>query len=185
MNYYFFVTHVSIFSTATPSKFWFGNLKCTDCNSTINRLHHRFFVEYYTKISCLKNNFLSRKPLMYQPFTTHSFTKLEFMSDLSEKALKSLMYLQENLDVVSFFSVMFQVYDVYIRFHGVIRVFSCNNIKNGFHHRGFPSWVLQDELFLKFRTIFCQMSLSVLCNKVSNLSSIVVVVAVVVAEYFL
>ena len=32
------------------------NLHCSDWNFTIKRTHHRFFLEYVPKTSCLKNN---------------------------------------------------------------------------------------------------------------------------------
>ena len=32
------------------------NLQCLDCNFSIKRTHHRFFLEYVPKTSCLKRN---------------------------------------------------------------------------------------------------------------------------------
>ena len=83
---------------------------------------------------------------------------------------------KENLDVVSFFSVMSQIYGVYLRVYGLIRVFCCNIVKSGFHHRGFTSWVLQD----KFRQFFGQFSVRHLCHLfVTKFQA-----SVVVIEYF-
>ena len=36
-------------------------LHWTDCNSTVNRLPHRSFLEYVPKISCPKNRILGEK----------------------------------------------------------------------------------------------------------------------------
>ena len=43
-------------------------LQCPDCNSSIKRLHHRFFPEYVSKSSCLKKNILRKKSMMDQRF---------------------------------------------------------------------------------------------------------------------
>ena len=32
------------------------NLQCLDCNFSVKRTHHRFFLEYVPKTSCLKRN---------------------------------------------------------------------------------------------------------------------------------
>ena len=32
------------------------SLQCSDCNFTIKRTHHRFFLDYVRQASCLKNN---------------------------------------------------------------------------------------------------------------------------------
>ena len=39
-------------------------LQCIDCNSSIKRLHHRFFPQYVSKSSCLKKNILRKKSVM-------------------------------------------------------------------------------------------------------------------------
>ena len=39
-------------------------LQCPDCNSSIKRLHHRFFLHYVSKSSCLKKNILRKKLMM-------------------------------------------------------------------------------------------------------------------------
>ena len=39
-------------------------LQCPDCNSSIKRLHHRFFPQYVSKSSCLKKNILRKKSMM-------------------------------------------------------------------------------------------------------------------------
>ena len=40
------------------------SLQCLDCNSSINRLHHRFFPQYVSKSSCLEKNILRKKSIM-------------------------------------------------------------------------------------------------------------------------
>ena len=39
-------------------------LQCPDCNSSIKRLHHRFFPQYVSKSSCLEKNILRKKSMM-------------------------------------------------------------------------------------------------------------------------
>ena len=39
-------------------------LQCPDCNSSIKRLHDRFFPQYVSKSSCLKKNNLRKKLMM-------------------------------------------------------------------------------------------------------------------------
>ena len=39
-------------------------LQCPDCNSSVKRLHHRFFPQFVSKSSCLKNNILRKKSMM-------------------------------------------------------------------------------------------------------------------------
>ena len=39
-------------------------LQCPDCNSSIKRLHHRFFPQYVSNSSCLKKNILRKKSIM-------------------------------------------------------------------------------------------------------------------------
>ena len=39
-------------------------LQCPDCNSSIKRLHHRFFPQYMSKSSCLKKNILRKNSMM-------------------------------------------------------------------------------------------------------------------------
>ena len=68
-----------------------------DYNSTINRLHHRFFVEYILQIGCLRINIVEKS--LY--FTSIKLGKY----DLSKEALKILMYSQKSLLAGSFFSV--------------------------------------------------------------------------------
>lgn len=46
----------------------FVGLQCTDCNSNVNRLHHRFFMLYVLKTSCLKEIILRKKPMVYKGF---------------------------------------------------------------------------------------------------------------------
>ena len=80
------------------------NLQCTDCNSAIRNLHHRFFLQYAPKTSCLKRNtwrknFLSNKPTI--------LSKMELMLELSVETLKILMYLPKNHLGGGFFSVKF------------------------------------------------------------------------------
>ena len=41
------------------------NLQCSDCNFAIRRTHHRFFLEYLPKTSCLKKN-NKRKSLFFE-----------------------------------------------------------------------------------------------------------------------
>ena len=36
-----------------------ASLHCTDCNSALNKLHHRFFLEEMLKIMYLQENLLS------------------------------------------------------------------------------------------------------------------------------
>ena len=153
-SYYFFVSHVFISSTATLSKLWLGSLQRTGSSSTINRLYHRFFLDNDPKTSCLKSNILSQRSVVH-----NSFTKPELMSDHSEKTLKSLMYLLENLLGVSFASVMLQVYSVYVRFYGLIRVYSNNFGKNGFTIEVFSLGFSKISSFQTFLRIFCQISL--------------------------
>ena len=38
-----------------------ASLKYTDCNSTMNKLHRRFFLEYVPKNSCLNKNILEKR----------------------------------------------------------------------------------------------------------------------------
>ena len=38
--------------------------KCPDCNSSIKRLHHRFFPSMYRKVAALKKNILRKKSMM-------------------------------------------------------------------------------------------------------------------------
>ena len=72
-----------------------ASLQCNDCTFTINRLHHRFFLENVWKTSCLKGTFLKR--FMMQ----HRFNKVqrcsaqppilvkpEFTLDLTDETLK-------------------------------------------------------------------------------------------------
>ena len=40
------------------------HLQCPDCNSSIKRLHHRFFSKCVSKSSCLKKNILRKKSMM-------------------------------------------------------------------------------------------------------------------------
>ena len=42
------------------------NLQCLDCNFAIKRAHHRYFLEYVPKTSCLKNNILRKKSIVDQ-----------------------------------------------------------------------------------------------------------------------
>ena len=37
------------------------SVQCTDCNSTINRLYHKFFSQNVPKTSCLNKNILKKK----------------------------------------------------------------------------------------------------------------------------
>ena len=41
-------------------------LQFSDCNFTIQRIHHRFFLEYVPKTSCLKNNILRKNSVVDQ-----------------------------------------------------------------------------------------------------------------------
>ena len=41
------------------------NLQCSDCNFAIKRTHHRFFLQYLPKTSCLKKN-EKRKSLLFE-----------------------------------------------------------------------------------------------------------------------
>ena len=61
-----------------------ANLQCTDCDSTINRLHHRLFSEYVLKTSCHKKIFLRKISILCQHSnnvtalqrTARNFTKI-------------------------------------------------------------------------------------------------------------
>ena len=44
-------------------------LQCPGCNSSINRFHHRFFPQYASKSSCLKNKILRKKSMMENVLT--------------------------------------------------------------------------------------------------------------------
>ena len=37
------------------------NLQCSDCNFTIKIAHHRYFLEYVPKTSCLKKQYFEKK----------------------------------------------------------------------------------------------------------------------------
>ena len=74
-----------------------ASLQCRDCNFTLNRLHHKFFLEYVSKSNCLKKNIFRKSVVL---------PKTELTSDFSEEAP---MYLQENLLGGSFFPVELQV----------------------------------------------------------------------------
>ena len=67
---------------------------------------------------------------------------------LPEVVLKILMHLWENLLGDSLFSVNLQVQSLL-----------CDFIKNRFHCRGFPTWVLQGSSFLNFWKVFCKICL--------------------------
>ena len=42
------------------------SLQFSDCNFTIKRTHHRFFLEYAPKTSCLKKNILRKSSMVDQ-----------------------------------------------------------------------------------------------------------------------
>ena len=42
------------------------NLQCSDCNFAIKIAHHRYFLEYVSKTSCLENNILRKKSMVDQ-----------------------------------------------------------------------------------------------------------------------
>ena len=42
------------------------SLQLSDCNFTIKRSHHRFFLEYVLKTSCLKTTILGKKSVVDQ-----------------------------------------------------------------------------------------------------------------------
>ena len=44
----------------------FLSVEFSDCNFTIKRTHHRFFLECIPKISCLKKNILRRNSMADQ-----------------------------------------------------------------------------------------------------------------------
>ena len=50
------------------------NLQCSDCNFAIKIAHHRYFLEYVPKTSCLKKQYFEKKayvgPLKLQPCST-------------------------------------------------------------------------------------------------------------------
>ena len=37
------------------------NLQCSDCNFAIKIVHHRYFLEYVQKTSCLKKQYFEKK----------------------------------------------------------------------------------------------------------------------------
>ena len=96
-----------------------ASLQCTDNKSTTNRLHHRFV----SKITCFKQCILRKKFIMYQCLnkvavlqcTACNFMELDL--DLSEEALKILMYLQENLLSGRFYLVTLQIQNVSLQFY--------------------------------------------------------------------
>ena len=51
---------------AKTSKMEFLSVEFSDCNFTIKRTHHIFFLEYIPKISCLKKNILRRNSMADQ-----------------------------------------------------------------------------------------------------------------------
>ena len=38
-----------------------ANLQCSDCNFAIKIAHHRYFLEYVLKTSCLKKQYIEKK----------------------------------------------------------------------------------------------------------------------------
>ena len=88
----------------------FTSLHCSDCNFTIKRTHHRFFLEYVPKTVCLRKNkkclFSRKEPMVNQhlikvavrQYATLSFIKrAELKEDLPVEALKVLIYSQLNV----------------------------------------------------------------------------------------
>ena len=68
-----------------------ANLQCTDCTSTINRLHHQFFSENVPKNSCLNDT--HRENLCFTELSTkiHRNTRLA-VSDVFHMFAQSIKF---------------------------------------------------------------------------------------------
>ena len=82
------------------------SLQCSDCNFTIKRTHHRFFLDYVVKTGCIKKTILRKNPVVNKRHNkvvtllcaALSFIKkTELMDGLLVEMLKVLMYSQVNL----------------------------------------------------------------------------------------
>ena len=113
-----------------------ASLRCRDCTSTINRLHHKFFSENVLKTGCLKRTFL-KKFLVYQrckifPWWKNLFSKnagLELLKtdsttgitwhgfqvplfNISESFLRGISVIPLIQEVVTLLNDLFRIYSI-------------------------------------------------------------------------
>ena len=87
-------------------------LQCPDCNSSIKRIHHRFFPQYVSKSSCLQNNILRKKSIM-------------------ENVLIKCRPCSTNPAILS----KTELNRAYVYFLNSLEFISCNLIKKELHHK--------------------------------------------------
>ena len=133
------------------------SLQCSDCNFTIKRTHHRFFLDYVLKTSCIKKTILRKKSVVdkrHNKVAALLCTALSFIKKNGAHVLPSCRSV-ESSSVFTGKPNCQRLLSLKLQIQSFFPAISLKRL----HHRGFLACGLHGSSFIYFQDIFCEMSL--------------------------